>query len=259
LIVASVLAGCTPLGPQVLTTARPLYNVAIAQTEAQQLLLNIVRQMLTPLDLRIVALIVQSGWRIERVLLIIGESVNQVRNTTSSNDANGYLQFQVLAGALRDLQRSGLLSIGTQLPEEGEEPALILMFDPSAVESDSYRMICETLRVACDGNSLRLQQAIGISSDGRTMALATRSLFSALFFLAQGVDVPSRDTAAGVASASSSAANGSFDQTSNRGQLFHVRTSATEPALASVKVFYRDACFYIADDDLLACELMQSP
>jgi len=316
LLLAAILGGCAQLGPQVLTTGRPLYNVAVAQTESEQLLLNIVRQryndpllfldvtsissgfsrgasanllgtlvpsgrdvvvgslganigetpfityapntgekfvrqMLTPLDLRTVALIVQAGWSIERVLLIIGESVNQVRNTAAGKDAdNGYLKFQELAAALRDLQRDGLLSVGAEPAEKGEDPGLTLMIDPTAVDSATYRTICEAIRVACDGGPLRLRQAIGISSDGKTMALATRSLFSALYFLAQGVDVPSRDTAARVASGSSYATAGPFDQTNTRGQLFRVRTSATEPSLASVKVFYRDAWFYVADDDI---------
>ena len=316
LLLASFLGGCAQLGPQVLSNGRPLYNVAVAQTESQQLLLNIVRQryndpllfldvtsissgfsrgasanllgtlvpsgsdvvagslganigetpfityapntgekfvrqMLTPLDLRTVALIVQAGWSIERVLLIIGESVNQVRNTAAGKGAdNDYLKFQELAAALRDLQRDGLLSVGAEPAEEGEDPGLTLMIDPTAVDSATYRLICEAIRVACDGGPLRLRQAIGISSDGKTMALATRSLFSALYFLAQGVDVPSRDASARIVAGSSYAAGGPFDQANTRGHLFRVRTSATEPTLASVKVFYRDAWFYVADDDI---------
>ena len=39
-----LLAGCAQLGPRALSEGRPLYNVAVQRTEAEQLLLNIVRQ-----------------------------------------------------------------------------------------------------------------------------------------------------------------------------------------------------------------------
>ena len=40
---AAMLGACSQMGPQVLMTGRPQYNIAVQQTEAQQLLLNIVR------------------------------------------------------------------------------------------------------------------------------------------------------------------------------------------------------------------------
>ena len=43
LLVTTFLWGCSQMGPQVIMTGRPQYNVAVQQTEAQQLLLNIVR------------------------------------------------------------------------------------------------------------------------------------------------------------------------------------------------------------------------
>ena len=42
-LVAAFTGGCAQYGPQALTEGRPQYNVAVQQTEAQQLLLNIVR------------------------------------------------------------------------------------------------------------------------------------------------------------------------------------------------------------------------
>ena len=144
-----LLAGCAQLGPRALSEGRPLYNVAVQRTEAEQLLLNIVRQrysdpvlfldvtssasgfsgqanvgwssrvfesvtesasavlggslrenpnifyapntgekfvrqMLTPLSIEKLALVLQAGWSIERVLLMSGESMNKLRNTPQS-------------------------------------------------------------------------------------------------------------------------------------------------------------------------------
>jgi hypothetical protein len=230
-----------------------------------------VRQMLTPVDLRTVTLIVQSGWSIERVLLIIGESINQLRNRPlGENLQSGYLQFQQVAAALRELQRSGLVSLGAE-PEKDEPEGknskadkkakadkddgddnladLALMIDPDAVKSEAYRTVCQSIKVACDGRPLSLRQAIGVSSNSETLSLATRSLFSALYFLAQGVEVPATDLEVGTASPLTNLAGGPFDENKSRGKLFHVYSAASEPDLAAVKVFYRNSWFYIADND----------
>ena len=43
-LLTTLLGGCAQLGPQVLSSGRPQYNVAVQETESQQILLNIVRQ-----------------------------------------------------------------------------------------------------------------------------------------------------------------------------------------------------------------------
>lgn len=315
-LIAVFLGGCAQLGPKVLVTGRPLYNVAVQQTEAQQLLLNIVRQryndpimfldvtsisssfsreasagllgtfghsgsnsvagtlgatfsenpfisyapntgekfvrqMLKPLDLNTVVLVVQAGWSVERILLIIGNSINQLRNSPSGDEParSGYLKYQQVAAALRDLQRDGQLSMGAEsTADKKKDPGLSLLIAAEAKDSEPYRQVCESIEVACDGKPLKLRQAVGMSSDGHTLALSTRSLFSAMYFLSQGVEVPAEDAAAGVASRSIS--GGPFDLHGPGDKLFHVRSSSVEPELASVKIFYRNSWFYIADNDM---------
>ena len=312
MLTAFFLGGCAQFGPKALTTGRPLYNIAVQETESQQLLLNIVRQryrdpvlfldvtsissgfsrqasagllgstnsstiggtlggsisespfityapnmgeafvrqMMTPLDINTLALIVQAGWSIERTLLIVGDSVNQLRNTPSdTNPKTGYLMFHQAVSSLRDLQRAGKLSLGAESTKDDEDPRLSLLVASDSIESEPYRKVCESLRVACDGRPLKLRQAIGASVDDETMVLATRSLFSAMYFLSQGVDVPDADATAGIASRSSVVAGGPFDKAGTGETLFRVRTSAEEPELAAVKVFYRGSWFYVADND----------
>lgn len=323
-----LVSGCVQIGPRALASGRPMYNIAVQQTEAQQLLLNIVRQryndplmfldvtsissgfstqaafglsgaiaaagknnldgslagtagetpfifyapatgekfvrqMLTPLELGTVALILQAGWSIERVLLIVGESVNQYRNNPGAGmQGERYRKLRDLLSAMRELQRDGRLIVGADATAAGgpsrpdadteaphPETRLALVFLPEAVDTPEYRVICETVGAACDGKPLRLQQAFGGAGEAGTMALATRSLFSAFYFLAQGVDVPEADAAAGNAVRFRTVPGGPFDAADSDDVLFHVRTSAAEPDAASVKVYYRDAWFYIADND----------
>jgi len=313
-LVAAMLGACTQMGPQVLIAGRPQYNIAVQQTEAEQLLLNIVRnryndtilflditsissgfsrgmnagllgsfgsgssngvanvggdirenpnifyapntgekfvqQMLTPIDLRTVALLLQAGWSIERVLLLLGESANQLYNTPVEDQSNlRYAEYLRVADALRNLQRNHQLIVGLGAGETESDVALILAITPGAVASSDYRVVCEGLRVACDGKPLRLRQGFGAEIDSNTLALATRSLFSTIYHLSRRVDAPEHHVAAGYAPPLDAVGQVRSGATPSLQQLFHVYSSSDEPPHAAVKVFYRDTWFYIADDD----------
>jgi hypothetical protein len=313
-LVTAFLGGCTQMGPQVLMTGRPQYNVAVQKTEAQQLLLNIVRnrynepilflditsitsgfsrgvnggllgsfssgsnsgvtslggdirenpnvfyapntgekfvrQMLTPIDLRTIALLLQAGWSIERVLLLLGESASQLYNRPVENQTvEPYGQFLKVADSLRELQRNRQLIIGLEPGESDTDLALVMMVTPEAIESPAYQVVCVALEVECDGQPLRLRQGFGALAGSNTLTLATRSLFSAIYHLSRHVDAPIQDVEAGYASQSTDLNDESTRATAALRQLFHVRSSANEPEHASVKVYYRDTWFYIADAD----------
>jgi hypothetical protein len=313
-LVATYLGACAQMGPQVLKSGRAQYNVAVQQTEAEQLLLNIVRnryndpilflditsitsgfsrgvnagllgsfssgnnggvanlggdirenpnifyvpntgekfvrQMLTPIDLRTIALLLQAGWSIERLMLLLGESANQLYNRPAGNEGDQpYNQFLSVADSLRNLQRNRQLVTGLEPGVTEDDLALVLMVTPDAVDSPAYRVVCDSLGVACDGEPLKLRQGFGAPTDGNTLALATRSLSSTLFHLSRHVDAPASDVEAGFASASRDFDDKSTDAAVALRELFHVRSSADEPENASVRVFYRDTWFYIADAD----------
>ena len=313
-LMVTFLGACTQMGPQALVTGRPQYNIAVQQTEAQQLLLNIVRQryndpilfldvtsissgfsrgvngsllgsfgsgsnngaagvggdfrenpyifyapnngekfvrqMLTPLDLRTIALILQAGWSIERVMLLLGESANQLYNRPGDNEAGKrYTQFLDVARSLRDLQRNYQLIVGLEPGEHEGESALVLIVTPDAVDSASYLLVCKAIGVACDGQPIRLRPAFGAPADGKTLALATRSLFSVIYHLSRHVNAPQMDIEAGIVSRAPDSYAESSGGTSALSRLFRVHSSEHEPEMASVKVFYRDTWFYIADTD----------
>ena len=309
-----LLGGCAQLGPQVLISGRPQYNIAVQQTGAQQLLLNIVRQryndpilfldvtsissgfsrgvnssllgsfgpgsdsgvatlggnigenpyifyapntgekfvrqMLSPTDLRTIALLLQAGWSIERVFLLLGESANRLFNRpTGGVGGKQQNEFLEVADALRDLQRNGQLIVGLEPGEQGSESALALIVTSDAVNSTSYLKVCKAIEVACDGEPVHLRHAFGSPADGKTLALATRSLFSAIYHLSRHVDAPEADVRGGVASPAPDIGSDSSASASALRRLFHVRSSAQDPDDASVKVFYRNTWFYIADND----------
>ncbi|MBL8631513.1 MAG: hypothetical protein JNM81_17895, partial [Rhodospirillaceae bacterium] len=109
-------------------------------------------------------------------------------------------------------------------------------------EQPSYQTVCKALNVPCDGSLIPLRQGFGGSGTGAS--LATRSLFRTMFYLSQSVDVPAEDVATRIADSPA----GGEDAVPKR--IFNIRSSATEPAKAAVKIFYRGIWFYIADDDI---------
>jgi hypothetical protein len=206
--------------------------------------------MLTPIDLRTVALLLQAGWSIERVMLLLGESANQLYNRPVEDEGNQpYDQFLRVANSLRNLQRSRQLVVGLEPGESESDVALVLVITPDAVESSDYLVICEALKVACDGEPLRLRQGFGAPADSNTLALATRSLFSTIYHLSRHVDAPAQHVAAGFAPSFSDLDDVASSPGASLQKLFHVHSSTDAPEHAAVQVFYRDTWFYIADAD----------
>jgi hypothetical protein len=312
---AVFLASCSSIGPQSLSSTRPLYNEAVQQTDSQQLLLNIVRQryndpvlfldvtnissatrfirnanvsavlpdtrnnifnsgvgatfedfptifytpnvgekfvrqMLTPLDLRTITLMLQSGWSVERTLLVAGDALGPLRNTLGSpaQQQMSAPDYTTVADALRKLQRSGDLTIGVD-KSRPDAQNIVITFTPSALTSESYKLICSGVKVMCNGAPISLTQGIGVGADN-TVALATRSLYSAFFYLSQGVDVPDTDLARGAVNPVRDINGQIFDWATARAELFRVRSSTSEPQDVHVKVFYRGHWFYIPDTDI---------
>ena len=176
--------------------------------------------------------------------------MNAMRNLTgtggiAADKATDERDYGGLATSLRDLQRSGDLVVGVETTAKDAVPSLTLIFSTAGKASQAYQKTCRTLNVACDGRTVYLRQGIAASApNGDAANIATRSMYSAMYFLSQGVDIPPDDAARGAA-----VQNPNTGLMAARGGLFHVRTSATEPQQTSVKIFYRNAWFYIPDTD----------
>lgn len=308
---AILLGACVPLGPSTIIWSRTQYNKAVQQTEAQQLLLNIVRQrfndpvlfldltnisstttrsanlnlstfmpsggapdsvsgalggaitesplifyapntgekfvrqILSPLDLKTLSLLLQAGWSIERVLLVAGDAINGIRNSTAGTGPGNvapYATYRELVAALRDLQRDGRLT--ASMAPSGD--ALELTPSADARGSPAYQAVCRILSLACDGAPIRFRLGIGTAPAGSgAVTLTTRSLYAAIYFLSDGVDVPSDDLSRGAVQRRN-VSGGPFE---GGGELFHIRESAEDPETATVKVRYRNSWYYVAETD----------
>jgi len=302
--VAASLAGCTSIGPRGIELSRTDFNVAIQRTDAEQLLLNVVRQrysdpvlfldissvsssmsrsanlslsgffpqglgsdsynggvggsfsesplvfyspntgerfvrqMLTPIDLRTLSLLLQSGWSIERVLLLGGESIAGLSNSATGDDS-----FRKLVDQFRILQRTEQLSFA--LETYGTVDVLVIIPAASATTTAAYLEVCRLLQILPDGKPIRMQRAVGSrDATGNYLSIVTRSLFSSLYYLSNGVEPPVADTTSGVLQPRA-IRGGIFDG----GDLFKVRSSDSMPTNAAIRVRYRDRWFYVPDSD----------
>jgi hypothetical protein len=71
-----------------------------------------------------------------------------------------------------------------------------------------------------------------------------------LFFLAEGIDVPERDTHAGKVAITRHETGELFDWRAVTGNLLRVHVESTRPPDAVIAVRYRGSWFYIDDADL---------
>jgi hypothetical protein len=298
------LSGCMSIGPRGLKLSRNEFNDAIQSTDAEELLLNIVRQryndpvmfldvasvsssisrstnvsisglflggdgktkstgvggsysdspliiyspntgerfvrqILTPMDLRTISMLLQSGWSIERVLLLAGDSFAGLKNSTTGSDS-----YRALVNHLRSLQRADQLSFALDTSDNID--ILSIIPTSSALSSDAYKEACRLMKFPADGRPIRIQRGIGDRSDPKSnIFLSTRSLYSSFYFLSNGVESPSRDLNGGILQ-KRKIEGGIFDKDGN---LFRVQTSRAKPQDAAVKIFYRDQWFYIPSRD----------
>src|SRR5262245_40733904 len=81
------------------------------------------------------------------------------------------------------------------------------------------------------------------------LVMVTRSLMGSLFYLAQSVQVPQADIAAGRAILTRGSNGQPLDWPHITGGLLHVKASTLCPNDAFVAARYRGSCFYVADSD----------
>jgi len=200
-----------------------------------------VRQILTPIDLRTISLLLQSGWSIERLLLVAGESVNGIRNSTAKTTS-----YAELADTFRTLQRQDALSFAIERFENSDVLSVIVA--QNVWRDPAYLKICEILKLRPDGRPIRFRLGIGSQDEpgGAYVMLATRSLFSSFYFLSNGISIPEDDLKKRIIQ-SRQVIGGLFDP--SIGDLFHVRVSSSEPTGAAFKTRYRNHWFYIPETD----------
>jgi len=134
---------------------------------------------------------------------------------------------------------------------------LVLRLAPEARELPAVRELTRLLRLAPGKTQYPLLYAQQVVEDeGRQdlqyLRVETRSLLGMLFFLAEAIEVPERDTHAGKVTITRSETGEPFDWRQVTGGLLRVRAASARPLGAVIAVRYRGSWFYIDDVDLMS-------
>jgi hypothetical protein len=213
---------------------------------------DFLRKLLVAVPLESLFVLMQSGWKANRVLGICVERINQLENAptasgpTPDRSPDRYEEFGRFLTLLenvrnKELIRSKIDAVSAELLVQimsgpGDEKNIteikgLLGLDP---EEDVYSVSDDFLQERPDA-----------------IAIRTRSIMSILFYLSQSVEVPMVHEEAGLVTVTRSADGSIFDwHETPAGQLFRIHQSRERPESAFLAIAYRDHWFYIADNDL---------
>lgn len=210
------------------------------------------KRLLTPIPPATIFLLSQSGWSFERLMLCCVQRINNVENAVAASGPTPeyvpeYEPFQRLSRALRALQLERHLEI-----DMGPDGRSLVFSLPGTggPHADSIAGAFKELLGLDPARDRFLVTEGGSATSGDEIALTGRSLLSTMFFLSQSVEVPERHEQQGKVTVTRQADGRRFDWSAVTGKVMRIQTSNTEPRDAAVKVEYRDAWFYIADNDL---------
>jgi len=320
IIITSLFAGCgSQVGPENIRNERQDFNIALQQTNDEQMLLNLVRmkyrdtnmflevgaiasqysltsnitasgslkdnfsnsiglgtkieyqekptisytplhgqsfikRLLNQISPDTISLLYKSGWSVERLFLLCMERIQSVKNAPSASGptpsyAPTFKDFKKLCDLLRDLQVAGDTQI--DLVSLSKDPkvkdfGLALTFN----ENNSKTKEFKKLLGLGEADYYILQQ--NRAKKENELYFETRSIREILFYLSHAVEVPKKHIEAGLVTATKHKDGSHFCWKELSGDLLNVKstTALVPPSNAYVSVRYRNAWYYIEDNDL---------
>jgi hypothetical protein len=228
-------------------------------------------RFITPITGRSMIRLVQTGWRIDRVLSCCVTRINRVAAPVISSHAEGYggEAFQRLSSLLYDLQMAGALE--ADVYRRGDEAAVSLSLTPREGEPyfeqaqevrelldldprlSTYEIV-ETLphRMTSGGEAPADPSASTATppGGGDSIVLRGRSLLGTLLYLSHGVEIAVGDTSARDLGYNGPDGERVEVESPVPESLLQVRRTETLPEDAYIAVRYEGAWYSIADGDL---------
>ncbi|MEM7601966.1 MAG: hypothetical protein AAF357_11200, partial [Verrucomicrobiota bacterium] len=155
-----------------------------------------------------------------------------------------FLEFKAMVAKLNELQRTQ----GIDVALESGDVAMII--DPSRVTRPQGLEVRRMLRLDPGGSQVILTDKPQRRRGPDELYLQTRSVSGILFFLSHNVETPAIHVKQGLVTVTRYPDGTPFDWDEVTGDLLRVKSSATPPANAFVKLRYRGHWFYISDSDL---------
>lgn len=217
-------------------------------------------RMLTPIPLDSVMLFEQTGWRDDRLLLVMVQRVNDLFNAPTATGPTpertpDYASFADFAERLDRLQSAGLSGLNWEMKaHESDPPGRDPHFwvrapaDPTSPLAADVAAVRHYLDLAPGRDDFRLT-AFPFKRQPDEVGMRCRSLLGVLYFLSQSVQPPAADVEAGLVTVTKDQEGRPFDWSKVTGKIMSIRSQADRPQQAYVAVQHRGSWFYIADDD----------
>jgi len=217
-------------------------------------------RMLSPIPLDSIMLFAQSGWNVDRLLLVTALRVNDLFNSRASTGptpqrAPQYETFLEFAERFHRLQQAGLVELnwerkGHETNAPGRDPHFWIGMpadtnSPSATDVIAVRRMLG-LQPGRDDFSLN---AFPFKRQPDELGIRCRSLLGVLYFLSTAVEPPAPHIKAGLVTVTKDENGQPFDWSKFTGKVMAIHSQKDHPAAAAVAVPYRGWWFYLADDD----------
>jgi len=223
-------------------------------------------RLLSPVPMRVIVLLTQSGWRFDRLLRCCVQRINDVWNAPTAAGPTpdltpDYERFVEVARLLEEMRQADALDLryrrvdpGEELdttPQQGQAEAFLLslLFDDAPEVAEQSKRLKEILGLRQDLDEFYLTSNPTHHSP-REIGIQPRPLIGVMNYLSQGVEPPQRDIDAGRVTVTRNRDGSEFDWPVLTQEVFRVASSSKQPNNAFVRIQYRDAWFYIDDSDL---------
>lgn len=210
--------------------------------------------LLTPISFKTIALLINAGWNQDRVFRICVQSINDVSNAENAAGptpemAPDYEAFKRVSKTFERLENDKHLQMGRAKKEQSGELAEFHMYiDPSVRSRPDVQQLFKDLKLDPDAPVYKVTNAVKGGDD--TIAIVTRPLMGAMFYLSQSVRIPEQDLNNGSVTITRGRAGNDFNWGNVTRDIMNIQSSAEKPPNAYIGVRYRDSWYYIADSDV---------
>ncbi|MDR2664458.1 MAG: hypothetical protein LBB14_02950 [Puniceicoccales bacterium] len=212
-----------------------------------------VKRFFSPMPLPVLISLIQSGWATNRVFGIFVERINNLSNAPTASGPTParvpvYQDFYRMSRLLSLLLRDGSLVLGV---EPSEPRQLIMRFYDDGQSRHEICELKELLDLPQDQDRFLFRENfLGFAES--ELRIRTRSVYGAMFYLANGIQVPQEHCDAGIVTVTAYPNGDAFDWSNILGPIFTVYSSKVRPSDAFVAVRHRGYWFYVKDGDVTA-------
>lgn len=211
---------------------------------------NLGKRFLSRIDIETLFILLESGWRVDRIFRVCIERMGTLINAESASGptpsrAPEYKDFLQMANTLRKLQISKALQ--TALVTKEGQPVLLIRIDPKKAGQD-LNTINDIMELPLGNNSFFLTTQM--IDNPNAIVIRTRPLRGIFYYLTHATSVPKGDIEKGFVTKTLDASGNPFDWNDLTGDLLKVRHDYFEPADTTISTYYRNHWFYISDSDL---------